>query len=155
MSASPRRTFLVHESKFPAGARVDATVVTLGWLAIDPEVTVRFVESPIDGRRGYTNQDRHAEEPTPLERERRIEAYEANELLEKCALKIKKTRYRAKVGDVLWDVEAYDSLDELWLASCDLEPHASFDKPAWLDREVSGDERYRDVALARAGHAPA
>lgn len=156
MSETTRRVFLVDPDKFPRGAREDGERITLGFLSFEPEVYARLRESTIDGTRGYTNQDPDADVPALGERERRIEAYEARELIARAAGALRFTRYRAKVGEHIWQVDQFEGPHEgLWLASVEGEsPTTGFERPGWLGAEVSNDARYGLAALARAGRRP-
>jgi CYTH domain-containing protein len=156
MTDTGRRVFRVDLTALPAGARVEGTLLTRGWLALDPAVHVRLVESPDDGRKAYTNQAEHADKPTPAERERRIEVYEANAMLEKAVAAITKTRYRIKVSSLLWDVDEYlGPYEGLWLASVELEPGEEFVKPKWLLDEVTGEAAFDEHGMAGVGRPPA
>jgi CYTH domain-containing protein len=156
MTHDARRVFRVDLTALPPGAKVEGTLHTRGWLSLEPAVSVRVVESPDDGRKAYTNQAEHADKPTPGERERRIEVYEANELLEKAVAAITKTRYRIKVSSLLWDLDEYlGPYEGLWLASVELEPGEEFVKPKWLLDEVTGEAAFDELAMAGVGRPPA
>ena len=67
----------------------------------------------------------------------------------------------AKLGEVNkirhhfgpWEVDEFtDKLGGLWLAEIELNsPDEAFDKPEWLGREVTEDERYSNAYLAEYG----
>lgn len=158
MSSTTERRFLVREQAFPAGARQDGVHHERGFLSLDPPIRVRAFESDVDGRRGYSQAERDEPPFAPGERERRIEHYVAQELLAKCEGSVLQfTRYRAKVGAHLWHVDAFEAPHEgLWLATVELDADDEpFEKPLWLDREVTHDALYSEAELARAGKRPA
>lgn len=63
---------------------------------------------------------------------------------------IAKTRYKLKY-DILWEIDEFHGPHEgLWIAEVEL-PHVMqrFDRPTWLRKEVTNDERYQNVYLAQ------
>jgi adenylate cyclase len=74
--------------------------------------------------------------------------------------RITKTRHLADLGSGLTvEVDVYDgALDGLRVAEVEFpsaEASAGFDPPAWLGRELTGDRRYANQALAVEGRPPA
>lgn len=70
--------------------------------------------------------------------------------------RIEKARRAVRLpGDVLAEVDEYHgALDGLWVAEVEFpttEAGAAFTAPAWMGREVTGDERYANRALAMHG----
>jgi adenylate cyclase len=157
MSNEYEKRFLVNESAFPAGAKQDGVRHTRGYLSFDPPIRVRAFASDVDGRKGYTTAE-NDEPPFRLgERERRVEHYAAQELLTKAeGAVLEFTRYRAKVGSHLWNVDIYEgALEGLWLASLERESATeAFDKPVWVTTDVTNDPRYTEETLARVGRKP-
>jgi CYTH domain-containing protein len=73
--------------------------------------------------------------------------------------RIVKTRSVVDLGDGLnAEVDEYHgALEGLWTAEVEFaseDASAAFEPPAWLGDEVTGDERYANRALSRAGSPP-
>lgn len=81
-----------------------------------------------------------------LEYEYAIPLDDASEMLERVAMRpiIEKTRHEVRVGQHLWEIDEFHGdnaglvVAEIELGSAD-EP---FERPDWLDKEVSQDRRY-------------
>ncbi|TNB49617.1 CYTH domain-containing protein [Martelella lutilitoris] len=69
---------------------------------------------------------------------------------------IDKTRYRVPAGDFVWEVDVYHGdLADLVVAEVELPSEtATPHLPDWLGREVTGDRRYTNQALAETGVIP-
>jgi adenylate cyclase len=80
-----------------------------------------------------------------------IPVSDAEELLAMCDNRVEKTRYRISFADMIWEVDCFSGTNEgLTLAEIELESEdQSFECPAWLGEEVSGDTRYYNASLAR------
>lgn len=65
---------------------------------------------------------------------------------------LEKTRHHIPVGDLEWSVDEYHGLlDGLLLAEVELpSEHVVPELPAWIGREVTGQEKYRKVNLVKA-----
>jgi CYTH domain-containing protein len=78
---------------------------------------------------------------------------DARELLETCARRplIEKTRYRVEYRGMYWEIDEFSGANQgLVVAEIELQSEDQpFKKPAWIGREVSGDPRYYNAALAR------
>jgi adenylate cyclase len=143
------RKFLV-TGDFKAEAR-GAERITQGYLSSVPERTVR-VRIKGNGAfltiKGMGNRSGASR----FEWERPISIQEAEDLLAICeAGVIDKTRYLVPVGGHLFEVDEFHGdneglvVAELELASED----ETFDKPAWLGAEVTGDARYYNAMLMK------
>jgi CYTH domain-containing protein len=64
--------------------------------------------------------------------------------------KISKTRYEVPRGDHVWEIDVYDgNLDGLIVAEVEMKTEdASPEMPSWLGRELTGDRRFSNQALA-------
>jgi adenylate cyclase len=62
-----------------------------------------------------------------------------------------KTRHYVPYGDMLWEIDEFLGDNEgLIVAEIELESESQvFERPPWLGEEVTGDERYYNVALAK------
>jgi CYTH domain-containing protein len=72
--------------------------------------------------------------------------------------RVVKTRHLVPLGELIVEVDVYaGDLDGLVTAEVEFESEAAsaaFDPPGWLGREVTGDPRYANRALAVSGPAP-
>ena len=88
---------------------------------------------------------------TRFEWEKEISTDEAKELLSICEEgMIDKSRYLVKVGNHTFEVdEFYGGNKGLIMAEVELESEDEpFERPSWLDREVTGDKRYYNAYLS-------
>ena len=87
-----------------------------------------------------------------LEYEYEIPQNEAEEILNHFATsELTKTRYCIPFHEHVWEVDVFHGENEgLIVAEIELtSEEEEFEKPEWLDKEVSEDERYYNVYLAR------
>ena len=78
--------------------------------------------------------------------------FEAEELLQLCEPGvIDKTRYLVKAGEHTFEVDEFHGENEgLIMAEIELKTeNENFIKPAWLDKEVTGDDRYYNATLTK------
>ena len=122
-----------------------------GYLCADPERTVRIriagndafltIKGP-SGQKGWSR----------YEFEQKIPATDAAELLKLCREGlIDKVRHYIPQGKHVWEVDVFGGDNEgLQIAEIELaSENEPFDKPAWVGEEVTGQERYYNVMLAR------
>ena len=116
-----------------------------------PEATVRVRIR--DAQATLTIKGKSSEEGTSrYEWEKAIEVAEAVELLQLCSTGlIEKNRYEIRVGKHLFEVDEFLGANEgLVVAEVELKNEAdSFEKPAWLGLEVTGDLRYYNALLSQ------
>jgi adenylate cyclase len=62
-----------------------------------------------------------------------------------------KTRHYVRIGDLVWEIDEFEGDNEgLIVAEIELQSEDQpFEKPDWIDEEVTGEERYYNVALAQ------
>ena len=69
--------------------------------------------------------------------------------------RIEKTRRRARVGGLVWEIDAFDGLPRVMVEVELADEHEAFAMPEWIAalvaKEVSHDARYRNAALAMYG----
>ena len=143
------RKFLVQE-----GYKKNAhtyTRVTQGYLSSVPE---RIVRVRIYGEKGFLTIKgaSNLSGTSRYEWEKEIPITEARELLTLCEPGvIDKTRYLVQVGKFTFEVDEFHGENEgLVVAEVELSSEEElFDKPAWLDAEVTGDRRYYNSKLAK------
>jgi adenylate cyclase len=102
--------------------------------------------------KGGTGQVR-VEEEIELDRERFESLWPLTE-----GRRVSKTRHLVPHGDLVIELDVYEGgLDGLLTAEVEFaseEEARGFEPPGWLDREVTGDERYLNERLASAGAPP-
>jgi adenylate cyclase len=118
--------------------------IAQGYLSSNPERTVRI---RIKGTKGYLTIKGIGNESgvSRFEWEKEIEIDEAKQLLKLCEKGvIEKTRYEVKSGNHIIEIdEFHGDNDGLIIAEVELEDeNESIEKPSWLGKEVTNDERY-------------
>ncbi|WP_293892102.1 CYTH domain-containing protein [Flavobacterium sp.] len=89
---------------------------------------------------------------TRLEWETEIPLPDAEKLLSICEIgTIDKTRHEVKVGNHIYEVDVFTGENEgLIIAEIELQSEdESFEKPSWLGKEVTDDERFYNVYLSK------
>ncbi|HPX33661.1 MAG TPA: CYTH domain-containing protein [Bacteroidales bacterium] len=125
--------------------------ITQGYLNSLPQRSVRIRVKDNKGFitiKGIGN----AQGTTRYEWEREMPLSEAEELLKLCEPGIiDKNRFLIKSGDHIIEVdEFYGANQGLVIAEIELNSEdEEFDKPAWLGKEVTGDQRYYNVYLIK------
>lgn len=114
----------------------------------------RSVRIRIRGGKGYITIKGAGNESgiSRFEWEKEIPLAEAEQLLTLCDPGvIDKTRYLVKVGKHLFEVdEFHDQNEGLIIAEIELQSEDEpFDKPDWLGKEVTGEERYYNAYLSK------
>ena len=109
---------------------------------IDNKKALITVKGPKSGQYGLTRSE--FEYKIPLE--------DAVEILnELCGNVVCKTRYKIEIDDVVWEVDEFHEDNKgLIIAEIELESeHQYFDRPSWINEEVSHESRYSSAALSR------
>ena len=143
------RKFLVLSDNFKKEA-VSRERIVQGYLNSHPERTVRI---RIKGDNGYLTikGKSNAAGTTRMEWEKEIPVADAEQLLALCEKgAIDKVRYEIPIGSHTFEVdEFFGDNAGLIIAEVELaDENEPFDKPAWLGREVTGDERYYNAYLS-------
>jgi len=90
---------------------------------------------------------------TRMEFEYPIPHAECVTMLENLAEKpiIEKSRYKIKQGDLIWEIDEFYGVNEgLVVAEIELQSEdQKFDKPSWVEEEVSSDPRYFNSNLVK------
>ena len=130
-----------------------ATRITQGYLSSVPERTVRV---RVKGDKGFITVKGigNTSGASRFEWEKEIPVDEVKELLKICEPGvIDKTRYLVKNtdGKHTWEVdEFYGDNEGLTVAEVELtDENDTFDKPAWLGEEVTGDAKYYNSMLMK------
>jgi adenylate cyclase len=148
------RKFLVLSDNYKAGAVVQNRIVQ-GYLSSNPERTVRV---RIKGTHGYlTIKGKSNTAGTMrLEWEKEIPLAEAEQLLGLCEKGvIDKVRYEIPSGKRTFEVDEFFGDNEgLTIAEIELgDENEVFEKPQWLGKEVTGDDRYYNSHLSNNPYA--
>jgi adenylate cyclase len=144
------RKFLVSSDAFKNDA-LRKNHIAQGYLNSAPERTVRV---RIKGDTGYLTIKGKSNESglSRYEWEKEITVTEAQELLALCEKGvIEKTRYEIPLGHHLFEVDEFHGENEgLIIAEVELQSENEiFEKPIWLGKEVSHDERYYNSYLSQ------
>lgn len=144
------RKFLVVSDEFITEAFAKNRIVQ-GYLNSDPERTVRI---RIKGDKGFLTikGKGNASGTSRLEWETEIPVAEAEQLLPLCEKGlIDKIRHEVTVGSHVYEVDVFAGENQgLLLAEVELTSEdETFEKPAWLGTEVTGDNRYYNAFLSQ------
>ena len=149
MAQEIERKFLVC-GNYKASA-YKASRISQGYLCSDPARTVRVRLK--DGKGFLTIKGAGDESGmSRFEWEKEISADDAKALLAICDPGvIDKTRHLVKVGGHTYEVDEFHGDNEgLTVAEIELSDEAeAFERPSWLGKEVTGDARYYNSALAK------
>lgn len=144
------RKFLVTSEDFKAAAFTQNRIAQ-GYLSSVPERTVRV---RIKGNKGFLTIKGASNESgrSRFEWEKEIPIDEAKELLKLCEKGvIDKTRFEVKIGHHTFEVdEFYGDNQGLIVAEIELSSeNEKFEKPNWLGKEVTNDNRYYNSNLSK------
>lgn len=143
------RKFLVTSTDFISESTTQFRIVQ-GYLNSNPERTVRV---RIKGDKGFLTIKGKGNESgiSRFEWEKEIDILEAEALLLLCEKgTIDKIRYEVPVGNHTYEVDVFAGENEgLIVAEIELQSeNESFEKPNWLGKEVTSDERYYNAYLS-------
>ena len=143
MGIEIERKFLVRRELLPKDLP-DADDIEQGYLSSGPTVRVRTRRAPSGERRAELT-IKGKGRLSRAEWNYDIPASEADELLELCAISLRKTR--RELGR--WELDYFADRD-LWLAEIELRAEDEpFERPTWLGDEVTNDGSYSNSSLAR------
>ena len=144
------RKFLVNSNAFKTEAFTQNRI-SQGYLSSVPGRTVRV---RIKGNKGFLTIKGASNESglSRFEWEKEIPVDEASALLKLCEEGvIDKTRFEVKIGNHIFEIdEFYGENEGLIMAEIELESETeTFEKPNWLDQEVTNDPRYYNSYLSK------
>jgi adenylate cyclase len=144
------RKFLVKSNDFIKASQ-SQNKIAQGYLNSNPERTVRV---RIYGKEAFITIKGKSNESgtTRMELEYEIPTADAVELLKMCENgRINKTRYKIPFADHLFEVDVFhDDNEGLIIAEIELtHEEESFEKPDWLDVEITGDVRYYNSYISQ------
>lgn len=143
------RKFLVLSDNYKKEAATKKRIVQ-GYLNSNPERTVRV---RIKGDQGFLTIKGKSNDAgtTRMEWEKEIPVSDAEQLLLLCEKgAIDKIRYEIKSGIHTFEVDEFFGDNEgLTVAEIELsDENEAFEKPSWLGKEVTGDQRYYNSQLS-------
>ena len=143
------RKFLVESTDFIKESTVNNRIVQ-GYLNSNPERTVRV---RIKGNKGFLTIKGKGNDSgmSRFEWEKEIAISEAEALLSLCEKgAIDKIRYEIPIGNHTYEVDVFFGENEgLIVAEIELlSENEDFEKPNWLGKEVTSDERYYNAFLS-------
>jgi len=143
------RKFLVTSEDFKKEA-IHKNQIAQGYLNSHPERTVRI---RIKGESGFLTIKGKGNETgmTRFEWETEISLAEAKNLIQLCESGvIEKIRYEVEVGNHTYEIDEFFGDNEgLVVAEIELKSEdEAFEKPNWLGKEVTNDERYYNAYLS-------
>lgn len=145
------RKFLVSQSKWqPVGV---GTKIKQGYLSADPE---RVVRVRLSGSMAYLTIKGPAKGIARTELEYKIPLDDAEILIKMCVgYPVIKTRYIERIGKNVWEIDVFEEENKgLVMAEVELEDENQMvDLPAWVEEEVSGDQRFFNSFLSQTPFA--
>ncbi len=144
------RKFLVKSEAYKADASSNQ-LIEQGFLNTDPDRTVRV---RVEGDKGFLTIKGRSNKAgtTRFEWEREIALAEAEALLNICEEGvIEKVRYLVPFGAHVFEVDEFNGFNKgLTVAEVELQSESeTFEKPAWLGAEVTGEVRYYNSQLSK------
>lgn len=147
MGKEIERKYLIDLIKWQQVSKPKGQRYRQGYLLTDPGKTIRV---RLTDTTGYLTIKGATVNATRSEFEYEIPASEAKELLDSFSvLELSKTRYKIDHQGKVWEVDEFLADNEgLIVAEIELtNEDEKFDIPAWIDKEVTGDERYYNSSL--------
>lgn len=143
------RKFLVNSNVFLNQFKAKNRIVQ-GYLSSVPERTVRV---RIKGKKGFLTIKGKGNESglSRMEWEKEIDLQEAEMLMQICESGvIDKTRYEVEIGNHIIEVDVFEGENKgLIIAEIELQSeNESFEKPDWLGKEVTGNDKYYNAYLS-------
>ncbi len=151
MGVEIERKFLVVNDNWRKEAK-RSTNIAQGYLNDDPRRTVRV---RIRDRLAWLTVKGVAEGLVRPEFEYEIPVEDARQLMALTRTSLSKIRHEIDFAGKTWEVDEFQGAHAgLVIAELELDTEAeSFERPAWLGREVSEDPAYFNSTLARAAYA--
>ena len=149
MALEIERKFLVNSNVFLNQFKTKNRIVQ-GYLSSVPERTVRV---RIKGKKGFLTIKGKGNESglSRMEWEKEIDLQEAEMLMQICESGvIDKTRYEVEIGNHIIEVDVFEGENKgLIIAEIELQSeNESFEKPDWLGKEVTGNDKYYNAYLS-------
>lgn len=142
------RKYLVNKEKWNEADKPKGQFFRQGYLLIDPNKTIRV---RVTDTKSFLTIKGLSVGATRPEFEYEIPKDEAEQLLDMFATSdLTKIRYKVLFNEKLWEIDEFLGENEgLIVAEIELErEEESFDLPAWLEKEVTGDDKYYNSNLS-------
>lgn len=149
MGKEIERKFLVDLEKWNKLSKPAGHHYRQGYLLTDPNKTIRVRLTDTNGYLTIKGKSSGISRP---EFEYEIPKEEARELLDNFSVsELSKTRYKIEYMNKLWEVDVFEKDNEgLIVAEIELElEKEEFEKPDWVAKEVTEDERYYNSNLTQ------
>ncbi len=149
MGQEIERKFLIKKDIWKNATKEKASYLKQGYISTDPGKTIRV---RIAEDKSFLTIKGKSEGIARAEFEYEIPTEDANELLNLFASNcIEKVRHEIVYDGKLWEVDVFSGDNEgLIIAEIELDSvDENFALPAWIDKEVSGDERYFNSNLSK------
>ena len=148
MGKEIERKYLVKKGEWQQIPKPAGQLYRQGYLLTNPNKTIRVRVTPT---KGFLTIKGVSVGATRLEYEYEIPMDEARELLDNFSTsELSKTRYKIRFENKIWEVDEFLGANAgLIIAEIELTSEdESFDIPFWVDKEVTGDEKYYNSNLA-------
>lgn len=147
MGVEIERKYLVHQDQWEQLEKPDGELYRQGYLLTDPTKTIRVRQT---SDKGFLTIKGLSVGATRPEYEYEIPFVEAQELLDLFAItELSKIRYTINIEGKVWEVDEFLGANKgLMVAEIELETEdENFSIPDWIDKEVTGEERYYNSNL--------
>lgn len=147
MGKEIERKYLIDAKKWQAAEKPVGELYKQGYLLTDPNKTIRV---RLTGTKGFLTIKGITIGATRLEYEYEIPFTEATELLENFSVSgLSKIRYTIIYDNKIWEIDEFlGDNSGLIVAEIELEnENENFELPEWINKEVTGDERYYNSNL--------
>ena len=141
------RKFLIHHDKWERVNKPTGDFYRQGYLLTDPSKTIRV---RLTNTSAFLTIKGLSVGATRPEYEYEIPMQDAKELLDNFAVsELSKVRYKIIFKNKLWEIDDFLG-DNLGLIVAEIElkdENEAFDMPDWIDREVTGEQKYYNSNL--------
>ena len=147
MGIEIERKFLVNHEQWEQLVKPVGEFYRQGYLLTDPQKTIRVRQT---SDKGFLTIKGISVGATRAEYEYEIPIEEAKELLDQFAVaELSKVRYKIAIENHIWEVDVFSGNNQgLIVAEIELKSEdEKFVLPAWIDREVTGEEKYYNSNL--------
>lgn len=147
MGIEIERKFLVSHGPWEELEKPLGEFYRQGYLLTDPQKTIRVRQT---SDKGFLTIKGVSIGATRAEYEYEVPFEEAKEMLDQFSIaELSKVRYKISIGNHIWEVDVFSGKNHgLIVAEIELKKEdETFDLPDWIDREVTGEEKYYNSNL--------
>lgn len=147
MGVEIERKFLVNHAQWEQVEKPSGEFYRQGYLLTDSKKTIRVRQT---SDKGFLTIKGISVGATRAEYEYEIPSEEAKELLDQFSVaELSKIRYKISIDNHIWEVDVFSGKNEgLIVAEIELKSEdEAFEIPGWIDREVTGEEKYYNSNL--------